>query len=110
MPLTFACAADLWGLWHPDMLHACASGATATAELLEDPLVKLDTTYMDLVLAMETMFPITEASGQDAAVGTSLLRIEEDAQLQSSPAIEPVTLPADLQPGQAVVDSHNPNV
>ena len=66
---------------------------------------------MDLILAMETMFPVTEAGGPDTAASASLDPIEEDAQLQPPPpVIEPVSVPTELQPGSPVVDSHSPNV
>ena len=81
--------------------------------MAEDPLVKLDTTYVDLILAMETMFPATEAGGPDTAASSSLLPIEEDA--QPPPAIEPVIVPTGMQSEQPVVpedhsDSHSPNL
>ena len=91
-------------------LCGVSAGASSAAEVADDPLVKLDTTYVDLILAMETMFPATEASGPETATSASLHPIEEDVQQQTSPVIEPLTVPAEVQPGQPVVDSHSPNV
>ena len=97
---------NIWGRMQFHELLMVFPGANATAELAEDPLVKLDTTYVDLILAMETMFPAPEVSGQEAtAAGTSLLPIEEDAQQQPPLAIEPVTVPEDLQLRQADADN-----
>ncbi len=100
------------GQWYVHSLCGASTGASTAAEVSEDPLVKLDTTYVDLILAMETMFPATEAGGPETATSASLHPIEEDAQLhvQHAPAIEPLTVPTERQPEQPVVDSHSPNV
>ncbi len=106
------CASFMYapGIWSLYSLCGVSAGANSAAEVPEDPLVKLDTTYVDLILAMETMFPTAEAGGPETATSASLHPIEEDARPPHAPAIEPLTVPTEVQPGQPVVDSHSPNV
>ena len=91
----------------------CSCAGAEGAAAADDSLVKLDSDYVDLILAMETMFP-TEVSGAEAAAdggaSASLEPIEEDAPPQLPPAIEPVIVPTDPQSLQESVDQHSPNV